>query len=536
LIEPLLDAHTTRARSPSLPSLLGLPFPLLTGTVVAVLVLGALCTSAGSLIGLMNFRDVGYPDSANLLRVGDLVRSGQMYPDFHRPPYQLSVYAPLTYVLHAIPYALGEQIGLSHQVAVRLGVLAAFLLCLTLLFLIGRVTCGSSVGGWLAVLFAASIFPLGQWTTQIRSEFWAIAFSLAALLIVIRSTRPRALIAAAIVAGLAPIVKQTFIAASAAVLIWLLVSRNFKSAAIWSATVCVTLLAGFGIAWWREPGMLEHLSALTESAIDYRGAFGFLAWALSQPVAPFTAFGLVLVPSTCRNDVLLVATFCTLSWLIAASTILHAGGNVNYFWEPLLASSILGAYALREIDGRVGLSRAASTLIAVVLLWACASIVADDVRYLRDSFHELVTYHARRQRWISFTSVLAGHRILSTYPPITALSNTPEVPDPYLNAVLERAGKWSYAPVVAQLEAGQFELVVVNRGYPAREIEYRGVPFWSAGMHDALTASYTRGCVFEDLDVWVPARSSSTLLPTLVAVGCTRENGSDSMRGSSPNQ
>ena len=172
--------------------------------------------------------------------------------------------------------------------------------------------------------------------------------------------------------------------------------------------------------------------------------------------------------------------------------------------------------------------------MALVFLWGCASIVADDVRYLRDSFQQLATYEERRQRWIAFTSVLAGHRILSTYPPITALSNTPEVPDPYLNAVLERAGKWNYAPVIAQLEAGQFELVVVNRGYPAREIEYRGVPFWSAGMRDALTATYTSGCAFEDLDVWLPARSSSTLLPRLVAVGCTRENGSDSLRGSSP--
>jgi hypothetical protein len=94
----------------------------------------------------MNFRDVGYPDSATLLRVGDLVRSGRMYSDFHRPPYQLTVYAPLTYVLHAIPYALGEQVGLSHQGAVRSGVLASFVLCLTLLFLIGRGMSSSPLG------------------------------------------------------------------------------------------------------------------------------------------------------------------------------------------------------------------------------------------------------------------------------------------------------------------------------------------------------------------------------------------------------
>ena len=532
LMEPL----RTRSRWRSRPfrSLSVQSVPVLTAAVVIVLLVGTLCTAAGSFIGLINFRDVGYPDSANLLRVGDFVRSGRMYPDFHRPPYQLSVYAPLTYVLHAIPYALGEQIGLSHQVAVRLGVLAAFVLCLTLLFWIGRVTSSSHVGGWLAVLFGASIFPLGDWTTQIRSEFWAIAFSLAAVLIVIRSPGRQSLIAAAILAGMAPVVKQTFIAASAAVFIWLLASRSFKNAAIWSATVGLTLLGGFGIAWWREPTILEHLSALTQSAIDYREAFRFLMWALSQPAIPFTAFGLVLALSTRRKDVLLVSTFCALSWLIAAATILHAGGNVNYFWEPLLASSILAAYALREIDGQGGLSRTASTLIALVFLWACASIVADDLRSLRDSFQSVASYEERRRRWVSFTSVIAGHRILSIEPSLTVLSADPQVPDPYLNTILELAGKWSYAPVIAQLDASQFDLVVVNRGYPARELSYRGVPLWSAGVRRALNTTYRRGCTFEDFEIWLPRRNSGTLLARLSEVGCSeRESDSDPPAGAS---
>lgn len=489
-----------------------------------VLVLGALCTAAGSLVGLNNFRDVGYPDSATLLRVGGLVRSGQMYPDFQRPPYQLSVYAPLTYVLHAIPYALGEQVGLSHQVAVRSGVLAAFVLCLTLLFVIGRLTSSSPVGGSLAVLFAASIFPLGDWTTQIRSEFWAVAFSLGAVLIVMRSNRRQSLIVAAILAGIAPVVKQTFVTASAAVFIWLMLSRRFKSAAIWSATVFVTLLAGFGIAWWREPMMLEHLSFLADPELEYRNALRIFVSALSQPVIPFAAFGVVLGLSRRRKDVLLVSTFCTLSWFIAVATIPHVGGSINYFWEPLLASSILGAYALREIEGGDWLPRAARTLIALVFLWGCASIVANDLRYLRDSSQAFASYEERRERWISFTAAIAGHRILSTYPAFTALSSTPEVPDPFLNATLERSGKWSYAPVVAQLEAGEFDLVVVSRGYPAQELEYRGLALWSVAMRDALTARYTRGCVFEDFDIWLPSPSSSTLLNRLSEVGCSREN------------
>lgn len=49
-------------------------------------------------------------------------------------------------------------------------------------------------------------------------------------------------------------------------------SRQSLMAAAILATVFVTLLVGFGIAWWREPSMLEHLSALTDSVIEYREA------------------------------------------------------------------------------------------------------------------------------------------------------------------------------------------------------------------------------------------------------------------------
>ena len=44
--------------------------PLLVGAVVAFLLLCALSTALGTAIGLANFRDVGYPDSSDLLESG----------------------------------------------------------------------------------------------------------------------------------------------------------------------------------------------------------------------------------------------------------------------------------------------------------------------------------------------------------------------------------------------------------------------------------------------------------------------------------
>src|SRR5215217_6533640 len=69
---------------------------------------GALCTAVGTVQGLANFRDVGYPDSATLLRVAEVVRTGSIYPDPDRPPYLVSIYGPLTYALLAFPYAIAD--------------------------------------------------------------------------------------------------------------------------------------------------------------------------------------------------------------------------------------------------------------------------------------------------------------------------------------------------------------------------------------------------------------------------------------------
>lgn len=73
--------------------------PLLAACVVAVLFACALWVVIGTIRGLANFRDVGHPDNATLLRIGETVRSGHIYPAIDRPPYLVTLYGPLTYVL-----------------------------------------------------------------------------------------------------------------------------------------------------------------------------------------------------------------------------------------------------------------------------------------------------------------------------------------------------------------------------------------------------------------------------------------------------
>src|SRR5579863_3696068 len=128
--------------------------PLLAGSVVALLLAGAFCTAVGTAVGLANFRDVGYPDSATLLRVEQIIRSGRIYADGDRPPYYVTFYGPLTYVILAVPCRLAQAAGINPQGMVRLAVVSAVCLCVVFIFLISRRLCGSRSMAWLCALFA----------------------------------------------------------------------------------------------------------------------------------------------------------------------------------------------------------------------------------------------------------------------------------------------------------------------------------------------------------------------------------------------
>lgn len=111
---------------------------------------------------------------------------------------------------------------------------------------------------------------------------------------------------------------------------------------------------------------------------------------------------------------------------------------------------------------------------------------------------------------------------MSTYPDVTVHSMTPEIPDPYMNSELELRGQWKSGPVVAQINAGMYELIVIKEGEAeAHEGDgYRGVRKWDAGMWAAFKRTYGLACVFEGMEVWLPNRGSGEILPTLSRIGC----------------
>ena len=498
---------------------------LLGGSVVALLLVGALCTAVGTALGLANFKDVGYPDSATLLRIGEVIRSGHIYPDSDRPPYLVTIYGPLTYVLLAVPYRLAQAAGITPQVLVRLGIVGALCLCVLLIFLISRRLYSSRPIAWLCALFAVSALPLASWTTQIRGDFLALALSLLSLywLLLTNGRSPQA-IGAAVCAAIALLVKQTFFAVPIAIVSWLIYRRRYKDAVLWATGVALTVVGGYSIVWWREPLMLKHIAALRHPVLEYRQAL-FILWnALSQPVMPLAAIGGFLALWKRTPERLLLLIYCIVAWLVASLTILQVGGNINYFWEPLMASAVLAGPGLCELQRKASRTPILVTAVLFVLL-LFVPLLRQELDYLGISYANMSDYQVRKTKWQSFVSTVSGRRLLSTFPDVTVHSMSPEIPDPYLNSVLELRGRWNSGPVVAQINAGMYDLIVIRKG-EAEAYEsggyrgYRGVRVWDDGMWGALKRTYGLACVFEDMEIWLPNRGSGEILSSLSGIGC----------------
>jgi hypothetical protein len=509
---------------------------LLGGLVVAFLLAGALCIAVGTAVGLASFRDVSYPDSATLLRIGDFIRSGHIYPDVDRPPYLVTLYGPLTYVLLAIPYRLAQAAGITPQVLVRFVIVGALCLCVLLTFLISRRLYSSRPMAWLCALFAVSALPMAFWTTQIRGDFLAFALSLLSLYwFLLTNARPKA-IGAAFCAGIALLVKQTFIAVPIAIVSWLIYRRRYKDAFLWSTTLALTVLVGYAIAWWREPLMLKHIAALRHPILGYGQALRILANAVSQPVVPLAVIGGFLAMWKRTPERLLCIIYCIVAWLVASLTITQVGGAINYFFEPLVASAVLAGPGLSELQRKANRTPILVTaMLFLLLLRAFVPMLWGELAYLKRSYANAVDYQVRKTKWESFVSTVSGRRLLSTYPDVTVLSTTPEIPDPFLNSTLELRGQWNSGPVVAEINAGVYDLIVIAKGEAEahKGDGYRGIRNWDDGMWRALKRTYAPSCVSQNMEIWLPNRGSGKILPGLSGIGCiavARESGSGSGR------
>jgi hypothetical protein len=474
---------------------------------------GGLYVTSLQLGRLLLLDEVGYGDSYILYDVHHFNKTGVTYRDPSQPPYLPAQYSPLVYRLYALPSQLtSENIFLGP----RLTALAAFSLCIAMVLSIVRVLIPVRAAWWWGLLMAISITSLENWPVQLRGDFPGIFFGLAAIrLLLVRSRH--AVLAAGLCAGFATQFKFTYVAALVAGTLWLLSYKRWKEFAVFVAAGVSTSLGLYIFFWLREPRMISQMTALAPGIRDIPGWVQLLSRAIREPVVllALPALPLIVLRPWPRWRLLLL--FILVSFGVAGLTDLHAGGDINYFHEGLLALTplaVLGAWRL-IIWSRERFAIAVF-LTGLILLhfWLV------DLRHVVEARSKFIPWQVAAQNGVfrGIENVLRGQHIFSTIPRMALLDPEPALMEPYLLSYMQQLGKVNPQPIVERIRSGEFDLVITAQ----RDDSWRGVSKIGPDLGSAIVAAYAPHCTLAGSIFYLPRQrpESASLLLKLQQAGC----------------
>jgi hypothetical protein len=426
--------------------------------------------------GLPSLKEIGYGDSYIFYGAQQFVKTGQIYPDVHNHDVIPSLYSPFLYIVLSLPMRIGAWAG--SYVGPRLMVLAWFLVCLGLVASISRKLTDCP---WpVSVLLACSFWVFQGWIIQLRADFMSIGFALLAIRLLLED-RPWCYALAGAAAGFAVQFKITYISAGAAGFLWLLYQQKWKPLIVFTAMAALTSFGVYAVMRVREPYIFQNIFAMHAVVRDYSAVGHYLSRLTREPALLLGATMLPILVYRRWPQWTLPTLYLALSFASNALLSVQAGGNINYFFEGLLAITpfaAAGALWVRDhATGRV------SVLIGL-LIWGLgidplipstieAAHVAKEVRV-----QNLYIQSLRRE--------LAGKSVFSTTGWVSHLTETVAMPEPYLLSYLERGAKWDSDVWAAGIRQQKYDLVVTD----LPQITFRSVPHVPPKIHVAIEEAY----------------------------------------------
>jgi hypothetical protein len=433
--------------------------------LLVCLPLAAACatlSSAGSAIVKPAAIDYGEPVVYG--QAARLVTGQPLYQPIDQQPLTVAAYTPLYYWAAAgLQAVVGPGFGPGRALSLACGFVSALLIGL----LAGWRGGGVWVGVLGGLLFLALAFPGPEppWLGLYRVDMLGLALSLGAVTMMSRARSSRAMAAAGLMAGLAVLCKQTFVAALIAGLLWqprravLLVSAGLLTVAL----PCLLLQATTG-AFVQNTVSANVNPFYAVVAIDLLKEFVKAQW---LPLLLAGAYLWLGRPWSAKTSRLLV-----LYWLASSLSLVligKIGANHNYWIELAAATAILaGRGASCLLSGsttRHGRVRAAGLVVLFGMQFlappgplALAGTIRSDLRSLAaaspDPEFEMLIERVRHEPRDVLaepmdTVVLAGRQV---------------VLEPVIYSILFDTGRWQPGALVDRICSGGIGLVVL--AYP----------------------------------------------------------------------
>jgi hypothetical protein len=441
-------------------------------TGVAVLGLGGLAGLAGLTLvaaGAGVFQTVGL-DYAEPVIYGQAMRlvSGEpLYQPLDQPPFTVAAYTPLYYALGALLQStVGSGFAPGRLLSLAAGVVTALLVGVTA----GRRNGGAWVGACAAVLFLGLAFPGPvPWLGLYRVDLVGVMLSVAAVALLTRSTSPLAFVAAGVLAGLAVLCKQTFVAAFLAGTLW--AWRD------WPTMTKMAAFAGSALLTVGIPGVLFEVTT--------GGAFlQNTVVANVNPFHPAIAAGLAPIFLAAQWLPLLLALvylvvgrpwrtsdarLLVLYWGLSGASLLglaKVGAGSNYWIEFAAVTAILAARGSVSV---LNSSRRVVAVAAIVGLVLLSGHTVNAARLAVGTIRSDVETMSAAARQAEFNALVERVRhapgaVLAEPMDVVVLAGRPVLLEPFIYNLLLDAGRWQPAGLVARICNGDIALLVL--AYP----------------------------------------------------------------------
>jgi len=433
-----------------------------------------------------------------LLEQARLVAAGQ---NIYRPlatdyPFTVANYPPVFPALLAL---VCKAFGFGYGVARVLTAVAAAACA----FFVGRIawtTTGDRLAGWVAAAaFLASPYTV-FWSSLVRIDFLALAFSLSAILLVASRPDARATPAwAALLVALAVLTRQSHLLAGPLAITGALFARGRRPAALFVLVLAALVgTAVLALDAATRGGFLFH----TVRANENRFSWPLLAYFLSDlPVASPVLLGLsawlALARVRARAPAGVLLALYLAGATLSALTIGKVGSHVNYLLEMTAALAVFAGLAVAWARPRA--SVLVPALVLVQLAWLLGRTVLRPENMeaklgMRGEFAELQAVLAKEPGPVLADETM-GVLVLAAHPILL---------QPFEFTQLVREGVWDETNVLRDVRDHRFALILVNDG-PATPASWTRER-WTVAMLAAVHEAYEPSGVLAEATLYRPRR------------------------------
>ncbi|MBS1850150.1 MAG: glycosyltransferase family 39 protein [Acidobacteria bacterium] len=450
-----------------------------------------------------------HPEAAGVIAAQRWAHGLPLYDDYRHAPYIVTAFTPLWYGIMALASKLGH---------LDLDALTLFGRGLSLLCLLGLVSVGyrwnrrlghSPSLALLTPAFYLSFPILIPWAVTARPDLPSLFLVLLALYWAAFRPSPGAVCVAAVLAGLAFLIRHNAVAVPVALVLWMVWNKRWKHAFLFCAVWGVVVGSTFAVFQKISHGMfLLNLSGAQFGTFAGTYVHDIVGRLLNDPGHGFAvalfAFGLFGFLAVCRNGnshTALLGLYLVITLGLATLGSAAAGAAVNHYLEPALALALLVPSGLAWLQNYWHRdSPLAAFAVVFLLMFLLPSL--DEQRF------ELS--RTRPENFKQFLPLLATQHVFTDIPYLSARKPQPEFVDLAALYNTENAGpkaRWSPDALAQDLQQKKYDLLILNELVTLPYVapgRYPRYPRLDAEVYNAIGHNYTLCFAAEASYVYAP--------------------------------